>query len=108
MTSVMQNELAFFKSQAVPNVNPRNEFLERVSETLRSEKAGLEEKLLRIEKFDLPFSLDRNALEVACDNGAIPPFRVQRFSNGWAPAPFGKGMRLSFRPRRLQNNLGAS
>ena len=72
MTSVMQNELAFFKSQAVPNVNPRSEFLERVSETLRSEKAGLEEKLARIEKFDLPFSLDRNALEVACDNEFSP------------------------------------
>ena len=75
MTSVMQNELAYFKSQAAtqnPVPSPRNEFLEKVSDTIRKEKANLEEKLARIEKFDLPYNLDRNALEVACDNEFSP------------------------------------
>ena len=74
MTSVLRSELAFFKAQTVQNTNtnPRVEFLERVGETLRAEKASLHEKLAQIEKFDLPYSLDRNTLEIACDNEFSP------------------------------------
>ena len=53
----MQNELAYFKEQAKPN-KAQDEFLGKVTETLRTEKSALEDKLARIEKFDLPFNLE--------------------------------------------------
>ena len=70
MTSVMQNELAMYKQQSlqmpfsVANTQPAQELQEKTISI--SERAEIEARLARVEKFELPFELDRYWLKQAC------------------------------------------